>query len=121
MMRALVAAMVIGFIPSIACATLPSDASGLICTAPSGARLRLNIDATKMRFQKEGFAVFPILATDADSLVLSRFDNDEIFILASINRRTLVYTAQFHEKVSGAVSRTDYQCVAGPPIKFVTR
>jgi hypothetical protein len=93
----------------------------LICTAPSGAQLRLNIDVTTMRFQKEGFAVLPILAADADSLVLSRLSNDEILIVASINRRTLVYTAQSRETASGAVSRTDYSCVAGPPIKFVTR
>jgi hypothetical protein len=111
----------ISLIPSTACAALPSGASGLICTAPTGARVRLNVDPTTMRFQKEGFAVLPILAADADSLVLSRFATDEILILASIHRRTLVYTAQFSEKASGAVSRTDYQCVAGKPIKFVTR
>jgi hypothetical protein len=58
--------MVIGLIPSTACAALPSGASGLICTAPSGARLRLNVDPTTMRFQKEGFAVLPILAADAE-------------------------------------------------------
>ena len=120
-MRALVAAMVIGLIPLIACAALPSSASGLICTAPSGARLRLNIDPTTMRFQKEGFAVLPIVATDADRLILSRFDNGEILILAAIDRRTLVYTAQSRDKASGAVSRTDYQCMAGAPIRFVTR
>jgi hypothetical protein len=120
MLRALVAAMMIGQIPSTACAALPSGASGLICTAPSGARLKLNIDPTKMRFQKDGFAVLPIVA-DADSLVLSRFDNDEILVLATVDRRTLVYTAQSRDKASGAVSRTDYQCMAGPPIRFITR
>jgi hypothetical protein len=121
MLRALVTAMMIGQIPSTACAALPSGASGLICTAPSGARLKLNIDPTTMRFQKEGFAVLPIVAADADSLVLSRFDNDEILVLATVDRRTLVYTAQSRDKASGAVSRTDYQCMAGPPIRFITR
>jgi hypothetical protein len=91
--RALVAAMVIGLIPSTACAVLPSGTSGLICTAPSGARLRPDIYAITIRFQKEGFAVLPILAVDAGSVVLSRFANDEIVILAGIDRRTLVYTA----------------------------
>jgi hypothetical protein len=113
--------MVIGLIPSAAPAALPSGASGLICTAPSGAHLRLNIDPKAMRFQKEGFAVLPIVAADADRLVLTRFANDEILIQSSIDRRTLVYTAQSREKASGSVSRTDYQCVVGSPIDFVTR
>jgi hypothetical protein len=121
-LRALVTAIAIGLVPSAAAPSgLPSGASGLICTASSGARLMLNIDPKAMRFQKEGFAVLPILAADADSLVLSRFANDEIVILSSIGRRTLVYTAQSKEKAPGAVSRTDYQCVVGPPIDFASR
>ncbi len=120
-LRAVVVALALGLFSSGSVAAgLPSGVSGLICTAPNRARLRLNIDQRTKRFQKEGFAILPFLAVDGDKLVLSRFDNQEMLIVASLDLRTLVYTAQSKEAGSGIVARTDYQCVAGPPIDFST-
>ena len=97
---------------------LPEKTSGLTCTAKTGAHLRINIDPGEMRFQKEGFDVLPILSIDTKTLVLTRFANDEIRIVASLNRQSLVYTAQSTEAASGKISRTDYKCLSSGPIDF---
>ena len=97
---------------------LPEKTSGLTCTAQTGAHLRINIDPGAMRFQKEGFGVVPILLSDTKTLVLTRFANDGIKIVASLDRRSLVYTAQSTEAASGRISRTDYKCLSSGPIDF---
>ena len=97
---------------------LPEKISGLTCTAQTGAHLRINIDPGAMRFQKEGFDVLPILSGDTKTLVLTRFANDEIKIVASLDRKLLVYTAQSTEAASGKISGTDYKCLSSGPIDF---
>jgi hypothetical protein len=123
MMDAMAVALVAGLLVmgSAADAALPEGLSGLICVAPSGARLRLNIDLGAMRFQKEGFAAHPIIAAGADRILLSRYSDTEILILATIDRHTLVYTAQSREIASGTAWKTDYQCTAGSAIDFGVR
>jgi hypothetical protein len=118
--RAFVAALAACLLSSgsIAHAGLPAGVSGLVCTAPNRARLRLNIDVQTRQFEKEGFSVLPFVAVDADRIILSRFANHEIVIVASLDLRTLIYSAQSREAGSGSVVRTDYQCVVGAPIAF---
>jgi hypothetical protein len=97
---------------------LPAGTSGLVCTGPSHSHLRINIDLDGMRFQKDGFPAFPILAADADHLILSRFSNEVVVILASIDRHSLIYTTQSQGIAGGWVERADYQCKARAPFKL---
>jgi hypothetical protein len=99
----------------VATAELPSGTSGLMCLSRAGARLRLNIDLNMMRFQKEGFPSYPIVAASADQLVLTRLGNADIRVMASIDRHTLIYTALTRQAASGTISETKYQCTAGVP------
>jgi hypothetical protein len=98
--------------------SLPAGTSGLVCTGPNHSHLRINIDLDGMRFQKDGFPAFPILAADANHLILSRFSNEVVVTLASIDRHTLVYTAQSQGIAGGPVDRADYQCKARAPFKL---
>ncbi len=99
-------------------AALPETASGLTCTARSGAVLRLNVDTAARQFQKEGFPVLSMVKLADRVIVLMRSATRSLSVEALLDRRTLVYTAQSRDMITGKTVRMDYQCVAGPP--FVT-
>lgn len=113
-MSAPAVALAIG-LAGTACSALPTDPVGLDCSSPAGAHVRFNIDIGARRFEKEGFPAYPIVSVDARRIVLTRFKDRDIAMLASIDRRTLVYSALSKDLATGAVSKTDYRCVAGSP------
>ncbi len=96
-------------------AALPDTPSGLTCTAHSGAVLRFNVDTMARQFQKEGFPSLPMDTFGNRVLVLMRSATGSLSVEALLDRRTLVYTARSKDLITGKVTRTDYQCVAGPP------
>jgi hypothetical protein len=96
-------------------AALPDTLSGLTCTARSGAVLRLNVDTVARQFQKEGFPILPIDTFGNRVVVLMRSATSSLSVEALLDRRTLVYTARSEDRITGKITRTDYQCVAGPP------
>lgn len=98
-----------------ASAALPDGPTGLTCTARSGAILRLNIDPAGRQFQKEGFPILPMEKFTDQVIVLMRNAAGSLSLEASIDRRILVYTARSEDRATRNTTRTDYQCVAGPP------
>ncbi|PXA86569.1 hypothetical protein DMC47_34530 [Nostoc sp. 3335mG] len=91
--------------------------AGLTCTASTGAMIRLNVDLTTGRFQKEGFAARPILEVHPNRLILLKVATRAMMIEATLDRLTMVYTAQSEDRISKVVSRSQYQCVAGNPFQ----
>jgi hypothetical protein len=83
--------------------------------------VRLNIDVAAGRFQKEGFAARPILEVSASQLILLRVTTQATVLEVTLDRLKLVYTAQSEDRVSKAVSRTQYQCIAGSPFEVSER
>jgi hypothetical protein len=96
---------------------LPDGPVGLTCTAPTGAIVRLNVDLATGRFQKEGFAARPILEVHPSRLILLKIATRAMVIEASLDRQTMVYTAQSVDRAAKTVSRAQYQCVAGSPFQ----
>jgi type IV secretory pathway VirB9-like protein len=90
----------------------------LTCTARSGAVLRLNIDPIARQYQKEGFPILPMNKLTDRIIVLMRSSTRSLRIDALLDRRSLVYTARSEDLTTRKTTRTDYQCIAGPP--FVT-
>lgn len=106
---------------SFARAALPDAPSGLTCTAPSGAIVRLNLDLGARRFQKEGFPILPVRKISDRIIVLMRAATATLSVEAVIDRRTLVYTARSEDLTTRQVARMDYRCVAGPPFATADR
>lgn len=54
----------------LASGAVAADPTGLTCTGPNGATVRLNLDIAARRFQKEGFPARPVLRVTAKRVVL---------------------------------------------------
>ncbi len=98
-----------------ATAALPDTPSGLTCTDATGAVIRLNLDPISKRFQKEGFPVLPLRESNSQTIVLTRDVTGALSVQASLDRRTLVYTALSEDLKNRTKRRMDYQCVVGAP------
>ena len=96
-------------------AALPNAPSGLTCTAGNGSVIRLNVDPAAGTFQKERFPVLPIAEVTGRTIVLMRNRTGTISVEASLDRRTLVYTARSEDSRTHMKTRTDYRCAANVP------
>ena len=100
-------------------AALPDAPSGLTCTAGNGAIIRLNVDPVAGTFQKERFPVLPIAEVNDRTIVLMRNRMSTISVEASLDRRTLVYTARSEDSRTRTKTRMDYRCVADVPFNVI--
>lgn len=98
-------------------AALPVAPSGLTCTAANGAVIRLNVDPGARQFQKEGFPIMPIREPGDHVIVLMRAVVKRVLVQASIDRKTMIYTAQSKDLQTRAITRMTYHCVAGAPFE----
>lgn len=88
--------------------------TGLTCTAPNGATVRLNLDIAARRFQKEGFPARPILRVTEKRLILMQQKLTDFTVTASIERDTMTYIAASEDAKSHALKETRYACSEGP-------
>ena len=86
---------------------------GLTCTSRNGATIRLNLDLAAGTFQKEGFPKVPIAKISAKAIVLLRQTSPTTAVVATIDRGTLVYTAEAEDRVTRQRTRMDYPCLRG--------
>jgi hypothetical protein len=108
----------LGMMPYAArAAPLPGGPTGLTCTSKAGAIIRINVDLSTRRFQKEGFAAAPLKAVSGNTIILVSAKIANVAVEAMLDRTTLVYTAQSDDLSSKAMTRTEYQCVAGAPFE----
>lgn len=101
---------IIGF----ASGAVAAGPTGLTCTAPNGAKVRLNLDIAARRFQKEGFPVRPIMRVTAKRLILIQEKLTAFTVTAAIDRETMTYIAASEDAKSHAMTETRYACVEGP-------
>lgn len=112
---ALVSSTVTGCTASVAIS--PPKPTGLTCTAPNGAIVRLNLDLAGHHFQKEGFPSLPFKAMDAHRVVLMRHAATGYVVTASIDRSTMDYVALSEDRRTHARTETRYACVSGAPFE----
>jgi hypothetical protein len=98
-----------------ASAGLPDTPSGLTCTDATGAVIRLNLDPVAKQFQKEGFPISPLVKSNSRTIVLTRDLTRALFVEASLDRRTLVYTALSQDLKTRTKTQMGYQCVVSAP------